>query len=215
VFSPDSQPGVARSIDLDYRYQNGSIAIKIIARTNRMPRIAPLEPPYPAEVQQTFDAVMRGAPPLVLFRTLATSARAWRKFRDGSLLDRGPLGLRERELVIDRTTALAGCEYEWGVHVRIFAGAARLTPEEIEATVHAGSAAPGWSPAERALLQAVEALHERATLSEPEFAALRAHYDEAQILEVLLLCGFYRTVAYVANGLDLPLEPGAARFPRA
>jgi hypothetical protein len=33
------------------------------------------------------------------------------------------------------------------------------------------------------------------------------------VLEVLLLCGFYRMVAYVANGLDLPLEPGAARFP--
>jgi hypothetical protein len=28
----------------------------------------------------------------------------------------------------------------------------------------------------------------------------------------MLLCGFYRTVAYVANGLDLPLEPDAARF---
>jgi hypothetical protein len=32
-------------------------------------------------------------------------------------------------------------------------------------------------------------------------------------LEVLLLCGFYRTVAYLANGLDLPLEANAARFP--
>ena len=38
-------------------------------------------------------------------------------------------------------------------------------------------------------------------------------YHEAKILEVLLLCGFYRMVAYVANGLALPLEPEAARFP--
>lgn len=178
-----------------------------------MPRIAPLDPPYPADVQASFDAVMQGAPPLVLFRTLATSERAWRKFRAGSLLDRGPLSLRERELVIDRTCALAGCEYEWGVHVAIFAGPAGLTPEEVAATAGAGSLSPVWNAAERALLQAVEALHARATLTDDEFADLRANYDEAQVLEVLLLCGFYRTVAYVANGLDLPLETSAARFP--
>ena len=177
-----------------------------------MPRIAPLEPPYPPPLQQAFDAIMQGAPPLMLFRTLATKERAWRKFMAGSLLDRGPLSLRERELVIDRTTALANCEYEWGVHVAAFAAAAKLTPEEVVATAGLGSAACVWNDAERALLKAVEALHRRATLSDAEFAALRAHYDEEQVLEVLLLCGFYRMVAYVANGLDLPLEETAARF---
>lgn len=177
-----------------------------------MPRITPLEPPYAADVQASFDAIMQGAPPLTLFRTLATSERAWRKFRAGSLLDRGPLSLRERELVIDRTCALAGNEYEWGVHIATFAAAARLTPEEVAATAGAGSAAPLWTEAERALQQAAEALHARAALSDDEFAALRAHYDEDQVLEVLLLCGFYRMVSYVVGGLALPLEPGAARF---
>lgn len=178
-----------------------------------MPRIAPLEPPYPADIQANFDAVMQGAPPLTLFRTLATSERAWRKFRAGSLLDRGPLSLRERELLIDRTCALAGNEYEWGVHVSAFAVAAPLTPEEVAATAGEGSAAACWNPAERALLTAAEALHARAALSDAEFAALRAHYDEAQVLEAILLCGFYRMVSYLVGGLDLPLEPGAARFP--
>ena len=177
-----------------------------------MPRIAPLEPPYAADVQSSFDAIMQGAPPLMLFRTLATSERAWRKFRAGSLLDPGPLSLRERELVIDRTCALAGNEYEWGVHVAIFAAAAKLTSEEVAATAGAGSAAPLWTDAERALLQTAEALHARAALTDAEFATLRAHYDEAQVLEVLLLCGFYRMVSYVVGGLDLPLEAGAARF---
>jgi alkylhydroperoxidase family enzyme len=40
-----------------------------------------------------------------------------------------------------------------------------------------------------------------------------AHYDEAQIFEILLLCGFHRTVSYLANALKLPLEETAARFP--
>ena len=45
------------------------------------------------------------------------------------------------------------------------------------------------------------------------FAALKAHYDEAKILEIIQLCGFYRTVSYLANSLALPLEANAARFP--
>ncbi len=178
-----------------------------------MPRISPLEAPYSADVQTSFDAVMRGAPPLLLFRTLATSERAWRKFRAASLLDTGPLSLRDRELVIHRTCGLTRCEYEWGVHVAIFAAAARLSPPEIAATAADGSAAPVWNDAERSLLAAVEALDGRATLSEEEFATLSVHYSHDQILEIMLLCGFYRTVAYIANGLDLSLEATAARFP--
>ena len=178
-----------------------------------MSRIAPLEPPYEAEIQSQFDRIMRGAPPLMLFRVMASNARAWEKFRAGSLLDRGPLGLREREIVIDRTCALTGCEYEWGVHVTTFAQAAGLTEAEIRATVHEGAGAPCWSASEQALISAVDALHARATLSDDEFAALSSHYDDAKIFEIILLCGFYRTVSYLANGLRLPLEEKAARFP--
>jgi alkylhydroperoxidase family enzyme len=178
-----------------------------------MPRIAPLEPPYPADIAAQFDRIMRDAPPLMLFRVMAGHKRAWEKFRGGGLLDRGPLSLRNREIVIDRTCALNTCEYEWGVHVTAFAKAARLTADEIRATVRDDAGAPCWSKAEQALLAAVDALHVSATLSAAEFAALAAHYDEDQILEVILLCGFYRTVCYLANALDLPLETGAARFP--
>jgi alkylhydroperoxidase family enzyme len=180
-----------------------------------MSRIAPLQPPYAAEIQTEFDAIMRGAPPLMLFRVIAGNPRAWNKFRAGSLLDPGPLSLREREIVIDRTCALTGCEYEWGVHVAIFAKAAELTDEQVRATVFDGANAPCWSPGEQALIAAVDALHRRATLSDEEFAALASHHDEAKIFEIMLLCGFYRTVSYFANGLALPLEPNAARFPQA
>lgn len=180
-----------------------------------MSRLAPLEPPYPPEIREQFDRIMRGAPPLTLFRTIARHPRAWEKFRAGSLLDRGPLTLREREIVIDRTCARTGCEYEWGVHVTAFATAAHLTEEQVRATVLGDASDPCWSAAEQALIAAVDALHFRATLSDAEFASLSAHYDEAKILEILLLCGFYRTVSYLANGLALPLEANAARFPEA
>ena len=179
------------------------------------PRIAPLEPPYPPDIQAQFDRIMRGAPPLLLFRVVGRSTRAWDKFRAGGLLDPGPLSLREREIVIDRTCALTGCEYEWGVHIAIFARAASLTEEQIHATVKGAPDEACWSAAEQALIAAVDALHHRATLSDAEFAALSSHHDEAKIFEVILLCGFYRTVSYLANGLDLALEANAARFPQA
>ena len=179
-----------------------------------MSRIAPLEPPYAPDIKAQFDRIMRGAPPLMLFRVMAGHGRAWEKFRAGSLLDGGPLSLREREIVIDRTCALAKCEYEWGVHVAIFAAAAKLTDAEVRATVLEGADAPCWSEPEQALIAAVDALHHRATWSDAEFAALRAHYDDDKILEIILLCGFYRTVSYLANGLALPFEANAAQFPQ-
>ena len=178
-----------------------------------MSRISPLSPPYAPEIAEQFDRIMRGAPPLLLFRVMAGQPRAWEKFRAGGLLDRGPLSLREREIVIDRTCALNRCEYEWGVHVTAFAKAANLTDEQVRATVLGDASAPCWSDAERATLAAVDALHLRSTLSEAEFSALKAHYEEAQILEIIQLCGFYRTVSYLCNALVLPLEANAARFP--
>jgi alkylhydroperoxidase family enzyme len=180
-----------------------------------MSRIAPLQPPYAPEIQGQFDRIMRGAPPLTLFRVVAGQPRAWEKFRAASLLDGGPLSLREREIVIDRTCALTRCEYEWVVHIAIFAEAAHLTGEQVRATVLGSADAACWSAAEQALISTVDALHHRATLSDAEFEALSAHYDDAKVFEIILLCGFYRTVSYLANGLALPLEDKAARFPVA
>src|SRR3569623_687699 len=99
------------------------------------PRIAPLDQPYHPEIQAQFDRIMRGAPPLGLCRGMAGLTRAWEKFRAGGLLDPGPLSLRQREIVIDRTCALNTCEYEWGVHVANFAGLVKLFVAEVRATV--------------------------------------------------------------------------------
>jgi len=178
-----------------------------------MSHIAPLKPPYAPEIKEQFDRIMRGAPRLILFRVMAGHARAWEKLRGASLLDRGPLSLREREIVIDRTCALNACEYEWGVHVTAFAAAAELTDTQIRATVLEQANAPCWSQAEQAMLAAVDALQQRSTLDDAEFKALSAHYDNDKILEIIQLCGVYRMVSYLANGLALPLEQRAARFP--
>ncbi len=180
-------------------------------------RIAPLEKPYPLEFAERMKVLMRGAEPLVLFTSLAKHDRAWAKFGGGSLLDKGsPLSLRQREIVIDRTTAVCGCEYEWGVHVAGFAAHVGLTDAQVRATVHGDADDPAWTdPGERALIAACDALIARKRLSDDEWGALAAHFDEPQILEIIQLVAFYHGVALLCGALDLPLEPTAARFPAA
>lgn len=179
-------------------------------------RIAPLEPPYPPEAQAAFDAIMpKGVPPLVLFTTLAKSERVYRKFRDGGLLDKGSLSMREREIMIDRTCARCGNAYEWGVHVAFFAERVGLDAAEVEALAVQDADWPLWSPSDRAIIRLADELHERATISDAAWIALKAHFDDAQILELIALAGFYRTVAYYCNGLKLPLESYGAPLPGA
>src|SRR5262245_32840100 len=124
-----------------------------------MPRIAPAEAPYEPAIAEALDRIMPpGLEPLVLFRTMARNPRVFARMFAGGLLDKGALSLRQREIVIDRTTARLGCEYEWGVHVALFAERAGFGATEIAAMVHGPSHSGCWSADEQALLALVDDL---------------------------------------------------------
>jgi alkylhydroperoxidase family enzyme len=179
-----------------------------------MPRIVALNPPYPPDVQASFDRIMpAGGEPLLLFRTLAVNGRVYQRFTAGGLLDRGLLTLRQREIVIDRTCVLNDCEYEWGVHIAFFAAKVKLTPRQIAATVDGGEA--DWSAHERVQLDVCNELDAARSISNALWRSLAEHFTPEQILEIIALVGFYRTVSLYAKVLALPLEPFAARFPTA
>ena len=178
-----------------------------------MPRITPATEPYDPRVAAELARIMPpGVEPLLLFRTMARSPRVFAKLFAGGLLDRGPLSLRQRELVIARTTSRLGCEYEWGVHVALFAARAGLTAAEIAATVRGPVAPEGWRPDERSLLALVDDLVDHRRISEPTWTELAAHFDDPQILEAIALVGYYHSISFLCNGLELPLESYAARF---
>lgn len=177
-------------------------------------RIPPLPEPWSPEVAAELAAMMPpGVPPLALFRTLARSPRVLRKIRASNLLDRGPLDRRERELVILRTCARCGSEYEWGVHVAFFARRFGLSEAEIEGTRCADADDPRWSPRDRLLIRLVDALHERAALPDALWDALRPHWSDEQLIELVVLAGFYHTIAFVTNAFAIPPEEFGARFP--
>ena len=177
--------------------------------------ISPAVRPFPQDIQDRLDKIMPpGMSPLVLFTTLARDARLFRRFMAGNLLDAGNLDLRSREIVIDRVTALARSEYEWGVHVALFAERATLSAEQIASTVLGGADDPCWNEQERALISACDQSHAACDVDDEAWAKLKSHFSDEAILEILMLCGLYRSVACLTNALRLPLEPFARRFPQ-
>lgn len=177
-----------------------------------MTRLPPRQPPFEASIDDDLAKLMPpGVPPLRLFLTLAHNPRVLRRIHKGGLLDAGSIALRDREIVILRTCALCGSEYEWGVHVRFFAAAAGLTPAELAGTVTGDAAAFG--DRERLLVALCDALHRTATAPDALWRSLAAAYRPDQLVELVALAGQYHTIAYLTNALEIELEPDAPRFP--
>jgi alkylhydroperoxidase family enzyme len=123
------------------------------------------------------------------------------------------LSMREREIVIDRTCARTGCEYEWGVHIQVFADRVGLSAEQVASLTHGGPTDEGWTERERLLIAAVDELHETNDVSDRLWSALvGVGFVDAELLDLLLLTGWYHAISYVARATRIPLEPGAPTF---
>lgn len=178
------------------------------------PRIAPAERPYAADMEETLAKLMPpGMEPLLLFRVLAREPRLFRRFMAGGLLDKGTLSMRDRELAITRACARCGAEYEWGVHMTQFGARVGLSEADQRATVATGTEHAGWSARDRLILRMIDALHDTTTIDDVLWAELRCELSDEQILELIMLAGFYRNVSYLVNALHLAPEAFAARFP--
>jgi alkylhydroperoxidase family enzyme len=182
-----------------------------------MSRIVPLETPFEPEVTALLAPMMpEGVPPIALFRTFAhnralTGAmRSWGAYELSRQLS---LTLRDREIVIDRTTERCGCEYEWGVHVAYFAQRAGLDGPQLTSLVHGGAGDPCWSaPRDRLLIRAVDALHDESDIGQELWGLLEEEFEHAQLLDLTMLCGWYHAISFTATAARVPLEVAAPTF---
>jgi alkylhydroperoxidase family enzyme len=163
-----------------------------------MARIAPLSPPYAPDVATALAKWMPPGTerePLVLFRVLQRHPELASRMRvlGAGLLGHGVLPPADRELVILRTCARARCWYEWGIHADAFAGAVGLTPDQVAATAGEGG--------DDLLTRAADELHDDTRWSDGTWRALRERYTDEQLVELLVLAGWYRTISYVAANL--------------
>lgn len=164
------------------------------------PRIEPL------------DVQLEGVPQLNIFLTLAKHRRLYDRFSrlGGFLLYRGLLPARQREIVILRTGWRSGSVYEFGQHTR-FGREAGLSPEEIRRLASEGT--DGWTPDERDLVVFADELCATNTVSDPTWAALADRWSEEELLELVVVAGFYRLVSGFLNSVGVQLEPGTAGWP--
>jgi alkylhydroperoxidase family enzyme len=179
------------------------------------PRIAPIDPPYPQDLQVEFDKLMRGAPPLLLFRTVARNPRVLQRMMAGGLLDRGSISLRSRELMILRTCARCGAEYEWGVHVATFGAKTQWTPAQLHSTVHGNADDECWAPEDRLVIRLADQLHDTNRVSDAHWEELAAHFAPDQLVELIMLAGLYHAVSYMVNATGVQHEAFAPGFPSA
>lgn len=184
------------------------------------PRIAPLEPPYTPEQDALLKKITPPAAPnvLALFRVLAVNPKLAERMASwgGYLLGASAsLPLRDREVVINRVCARCGAEYEWGVHVSAFGRAAGFSDADNAAIADPASGGLGLAGRDALLVRLVDELHESSTVGDALWQELAACWSAPQLVELLMLTGWYRAISYVCNAARVPLEPWAARWPQA
>jgi alkylhydroperoxidase family enzyme len=181
-------------------------------------RIPPLAPPYTPATKAMLDRWMPPGgdlEPLRLFRTLGVHEELAGRMRPlgAGILGHGRVQPRLREVMIHRTCARCGAEYEWGVHAVAFGRPLGFTDAQLASTVHGSADDPVWSEDEALVFRLADELHATSTVSDPLFTSLTRRFTPDQILELVVTAGWYRTISYVIGAAGVELEEWAARFP--
>ena len=151
---------------------------------------------------------------LNIFRTLARNQPLYKAFLalGGHLIGGGAVPAREREIVILRVGWRAGSEYEFGQHT-VLGASAGLDDDEIRRLTEPD--ADGWAADDRALVQMVDELCGDDFVSTATWQALRSRWRDEELLELLVLAGYYRLVSGMLNSAGVALEPGTPGWPES
>lgn len=161
-----------------------------------------------------FDGMTsRGAKVPDLYRLLANAPELLQAWTDLAwpLRNVGHAGRDLRELLIMRTAQLTGAKYEWAHHwsMAVAAGVS-------DARLHAlkdWTASQLFTAPERAALGLADAMVRDGHPSEAAFKPVKALFDNAAVIQIVLTVAFYVCVARFAGALELDVEPGYEDVP--
>jgi alkylhydroperoxidase family enzyme len=182
-------------------------------------RITPLTPPYDAETEKSLLKWMppeSPLEPLLLFRSIMVHEQLARRMRGlgaGILGPSATVPPQLREVVIHRTCALTGAEYEWGVHAVAFGTPLGLTDEQLSSTVRGSAGDACWDRHQSLVFELADQVHHTSGVDRALWDGLATEFEPEQILELIVTAGWYHVIAYICNGLELAPEDWAARFP--
>lgn len=187
------------------------------AISSRLPLV---QPPYSPEVQAAIDgSSFNGLSPGKLRLALANHPKLAGGFLSMArvVLFQCAVSEREREIAIIRTGALTRSEYEWGMHVSIYAHKCGLSEPQLQELTCRTSwtelSDTLWTPAERLVVRMVDELHHHSTVSEQTWQQLLDTWPKDQVVELLFASSFYHMAAFFLNAAAVPLEDGSRRFP--
>ena len=180
------------------------------------PRIGPLGPDEIdddaintiAEVMQAQSLPSRTDVPEFIATMVRHSELFQRQADLSAKLFAGALPFRLTELVLLRTAWLCNGGFVWGHHSQNARKVCGFTSEDIERII-AGSTAPGWEELNRAVLRAVEELHETSDICDETWAVLARHLNDKQLIELPILVGQMHGVIFSQNALRVRLMPGS------
>ena len=174
------------------------------------PRINPLSD----DQLDSETKVQFGGRILNIFRTLAHHPKLMKRWLvfGNHILSKSSLSPRDREIAILRIGWLCKAEYEWGQHV-VIGKESGLSDEEIVA-ITVGADAPGWSPAEIAVLRATDELHDDSFITDPTWSDLVEHYSNEQLMDLVFTVGQYNLVSMALNTFGVQLDDGVEGFPK-
>lgn len=183
------------------------------ARRPSRPRIEPITE-IDGELEEILAAALtHDGKPLNIFGTLGHHPKLLKRFNllGGFILNKGMIPARERELVILRVGANARAQYEFGQHTIIGLDAG-LTQDEIDALIQEPTT-HGWSDGDRALIALADDLHEDDCVGDDTWAQLSNRWNDAELVELLVVAGFYRLVSGFLNSTGVQLDDGVPGFP--
>ncbi|MBV8180705.1 MAG: carboxymuconolactone decarboxylase family protein [Mycobacterium sp.] len=130
-----------------------------------------------------------------------------------TMLWRGMLDPRLRELIIMRIGWLTASDYEWTQHWRVAQGLG-VSAEDLLG-VRDWQAYQGFGPAERAVLAATDDVVRDGEVSAESWAACQRELgaDPAVLVELVTAIGAWRMVASILHSLQVPLEDGLTSWP--
>jgi 4-carboxymuconolactone decarboxylase len=184
------------------------------------PRLSPVDlrsDTVDPELTQILEgALTHDGTPLNIFGVLGRHPKLLKRFNllGGFLLNKGLLPPREREIVILRIGWNAQAKYEFGQHT-IIGKQCGLTDDEITALTITSSArdAHRWSDDDRDLIDMADELSADDCVTDATWTRLTTRWSEPELVELLVVAGFYRLVSGFLNSAGVQLDDGVPGFP--
>ena len=154
-------------------------------------------------------------PALLLTRVLQRHPNLSDRLRnlgEGIYVD-GQLAPRLRTIAILRTCGNIESAYEWGGQAAFWGPLTRINDDEADALTRPNADGVDWSAVDSAVITAVDELEATGSLDDDRWAQLREHVPDEQILELIIVVGWYRMIATLCNALDLGVENWMRTWP--